>query len=68
MSLVLVMPYLGLFSLMPTFSLRDFFTTILLLLLCLFLPLASPLLIPCARYIVLNTHPMHKIPTSYCLC
>ena len=52
---------LGLFPVVPAFLSSRFISSLLLLLLCLFLPLASPLLLPYARYTVWDSHLVHGI-------
>ena len=52
--------YLGLSSI--------FYTTLLLWLLCLLFSLNSPLLFPCARYTVWDTHLVYGIPVPYSPC
>ena len=44
-----------------------FYTTLLLVSLCLLLPLISPLLFPCARYPVSDPYLVLGIPGPYCL-
>ena len=68
MSLALVRSCLGLFPFVPSFVSYKFIITLLLLLLCLLLPLASSLQFPCARYTVRGTHLVHGIPVPYSQC
>ena len=59
------------FPLVPTFLSSIFHTTLLLSFLRLFLPIVSPLLFPCARYPVWDTHLrylVHKISVPHSLC
>ena len=68
-SSVLVRPCLGTFSLIVlTFLPSILLTALLLLFWCLLPPLISPLLFPCARYLVWNTYLVHGIhyPHSQC--
>ena len=67
-SLALVGPCLGLFSFVLTFWPSIFLTTLLLFFLFLFLPLASPLLFPCAAYTVWDTHHVHGSNVPYSSC
>ena len=45
-----------------------FHATLLLLFLPMLLTLISPLLFPCVKYPVWNTHLVHGIPVPYCPC